>query len=418
MSAVASEKIVWRGSFRRWRAVLGPTAILASLSMGPGTIGSTIASGATLGYQITWLLLLAIAWKVVMLYMVGKTTCITGLSVLDQYARYFHRSVAWFAGGLLLLLTLPITMLTAVVLSHALVFLVPVLSTWMALIVCFAAIAYLYVLRSSFSWVKTVCAVFVTFMSLTFVVNAWMVEPDLGALIGGLVPRLPAGREGTMLFTGVLASTISIVTVVFFGYVVRYAGWTVRDVPVMTWDVGMFSGLLLSVFSLAVYVSGTALLGQPVGEAVEVAVALEPVAGPAAKWIFAVGFFTAVFTTTAVACYVPGYVLHDFFRWKLDGDLHLDPTFRIICLVTLSSIFLAPLVSHVLPPITLVVFATALFILGTPPIILLSLILALRRDVMGEHQVGRPVAVLVAGLLGFSTWSVWVFVVRVMSDLW
>ena len=196
MSAVESEKIIWRGSFRRWRMVLGPTAILASLSMGPGTIGSNITSGATLGYQITWLLLLAIAWKVVMLYMIGKTTCITGLSVLEQYARYFHRSVAWFAGGLLLLLTFPIITLTAVVLSHALVFLLPVLSTWTALPLCFVAIAYLYVLRGGFSWVKTVCAVFVTFMSLAFVVNVWVIEPDVGGLIGGLVPRLPAGREG------------------------------------------------------------------------------------------------------------------------------------------------------------------------------------------------------------------------------
>ena len=412
-----SEKIIWRGSFRRWRTVLGPTAILASLSMGPGTIGSNITSGATLGYQITWLLLLAIAWKVVMLYMIGKTTCITGLSVLEQYARYFHRSVAWFAGGLLLLLTFPIITLTAVVLSHALVFLLPVLSTWTALALCFVAIAYLYVLRGGFSWVKTVCAVFVTFMSLAFVVNVWVIEPDVGGLIGGLVPRLPAGREGTILFSSVLASTISIVTVIFFGYSVRSAGWTVRDVPVMTWDVAVFSGVLLSVFSVAVYVSGTALLGQPVGEAVEVAVALEPVAGPAAKWIFAVGFFTAVFTTTAVGCYVPGYVLHDFFRWKLNGDLHEDRTFRIICLVTLASIFLAPLVSHLLPPITLVVFATALFNLGTPPIILLSLILAMRRDVMGEHRIGWPIAVLVAGLFGFSSWSAWVFIVRVMTDL-
>ena len=36
---------------------------------------------------------------------------------------------------------------------------------------------------------------------------------------------------------------------------------------------------------------------------------------------------------------------------------------------------------------------------------------------MGEHRVGWPVAALVACLLGFSSWSAYVFVVRVVAKL-
>lgn len=418
MTADTSTDIVWGGSFRRWLGSLGPTALLASMAMGPSTIGSVVTSGATLGYQIAWLLILAIAWKVVVLYMIGKTTCITGLSVIDQYARYFHRGVALLVGVLMLVTILPVMAFTGVVLGHAMVFLVPVISEGMALVICFFTIAYLYVLRGGFQWIKTVCTVVVTFMTLAFFANAWVVAPDLSGLLEGVfAPSLPAGREGILLVTGVLGSTISIITVIFLGYAVRAADWGVKDIPVMAWDVVVFSGVLLGIFSLAIYVSGTALYGRPVGQAVEVAIALEPVAGPLAKWIFAVGFFTAVFTTIAAGSYLPGYICHDFFKWELTGDLHEDLRFRVITLATLATIFLAPLVSHLFPPIMLVVFAGALFNVSTPPVLLLSLILGLRRDVMGEHRIGWPVAVMVAGLLGFSTWSAYVFVVRVLPGM-
>lgn len=245
-----SQTLVWRGSFKRWLAVLGPTAIIASLSMGPGTIGSNIASGATLGYQITWLIILAIVLKVVMLFMIGKTTCVTQLSVLDQYAKFFHKSVAVIAGGLMLLTIYPVMAFTGVVLGHSLVVLVPALSSFAALTICFFVIGYTYVLRGGFKWVSRLCTAFVTIMTLMFLVNAWVVGADADKLLHGIfVPSLPAGKEGTLLFTGVLGSTISIVTVLFVGYSVKNAGWTLKDVPVMIWDLIVFSGIWFCVFS-------------------------------------------------------------------------------------------------------------------------------------------------------------------------
>ncbi len=306
ISANGQETLVWRGGFRRWLAALGPTAMLATMSMGAGTIGSNIAAGATMGYQIAWLIVLAIAWKVVMLYLIGKTTCITQLSVLEQYAKYFHKSIAFVAGGLMLLTIYPVMAFTGAVLGHALVFLVPALSPFAAIVICFFVIGYVYVLRGGFKWISMLCAAFVAFMTLMFVVNAWIVGMDVDSLWQGLVvPSLPAGKDGTILFVGLLGSTISIVTILFAGYSVKNAGWTLKDIPVMTWDICVFSGVFFCVFSLGIFISGTALLGQPISEPVEVAAALEPVAGPLAKWVFALGYFTAVFTTVAAGCYLP-----------------------------------------------------------------------------------------------------------------
>ena len=92
--------------------------------------------------------------------------------------------------------------------------------------------------------------------------------------------------------------------------------------------------------------------------------------------MFALGYFTAVFTTIAAGCYLPGYILHDFFKWEVTGDLHKDNKFKLISAASLATIFFAPLVSHLFPPIILLVFATALFNLSTPFIILFSLIRA------------------------------------------
>jgi manganese transport protein len=415
--AGGTETIVWKGSFKRWRAVLGPTAILASIAMGPGTIASNMGSGSKLGYGIGWLIALSAVWAVVSLYLVGKTTAVTGLSVIEQYRKFYHKAVAIFIGVLMIVIVIPVEAFTGVVVGHSLNFMMPWLSPLWWTVICFAIVVYLYFLSGGFKWIALLCTILVAFMTLAFLLNAIVVGPDLGKLARGLVvPWLPSGREGTLLFVGILGGSAGILGMLFYGYTVRSAGWTTKDVPVMAWDNIVFVGILFFVFSIGIYISGVALMGKPVGRAIEAAASLQPVAGSFAKWLFAVGYFAATFTSGAAGAYIVGYILHDFFKWPLKGDLHQDPWFRLISAVVLASWFLGPAAASFMPPIMLLVFAMGLFNLGTPPVVALSLILGRRRDVMGEHRVGWFVTVMVALLLIFSAGAVWAFVARVIAQ--
>jgi manganese transport protein len=412
-----ADAIVWRGSFKRWLAALGPTAILASIAMGPGTIASNMGSGSQLGYGIGWLILLSALWAVLSLYLVGKTTAVTGLSVIEQYREFYHKAVAYFVGVLMIVILIPVQAFTGVVVGHSLNFMFPALSPLWWTVICFLAVVVLYFFGGGFKWVTLLCTILVAFMTLTFLLNAIVVGPDLGKLARGLVvPWLPSGREGTLLFVGILGGSAGILGMLFYGYTVRNAGWKVRHVPVMAWDNAIFVGVLFFIFSIGIYISGVALMGKPVGRAIEAAASLEPIAGPFARWLFAVGYFAATFTSGAAGAFIAGYILHDFFKWKVEGDLHRDPIFRVISIVVLAGWFLGPLAATLMPPIMLLVFAMGLFNLGTPPVVALSLILGRRRKVMGEYRVGWFVTIMVGLLCLFSAGAVYVFVARVIAQ--
>jgi Mn2+/Fe2+ NRAMP family transporter len=416
MENTTNERIEWKGSFKRWLAVLGPSAILASISMGPGTTGSTMASGSKLGYGIGWLIGLAALWAVVSLYLVGKTTAVTGLSVIEQYQKFYHKAVGIIIGIMMLVIMIPIEAFTGVVIGHSLNFMFPFISSGWWILICFAVVVYVYLLGGGFKYVSLICTILVAFMTLAFLVNAIYIGPQYGELFKGLViPWLPSGKEGTMLFVGILGGSVGCLGMLFYGYTTKNAGWRIKDIPVMTWDNIIFVGVLFFIFSMGIYVSGTALMGKPVGRAIEAAASLEPVAGPFARWIFAIGYFAATFTSGAAGAFIAGYIFNDLFKWNVSGDLHKDRRFRIVCALMIACWFLGPLTAKILPPIMLLIFGMGIFNLGSPFVIALSLILGRRSDVMGQYKVGWFITIMVGALFIFSTWSGYAFIMKVLT---
>ena len=248
-------------------------------------------------------------------------------------------------------------------------------------------------------------------MTLAFLVNALYIGPEYGKLAKGLIiPWLPSGKEGTMLFVGILGGSAGCLGMLFYGYSTKNAGWKIKDIPIM------FVGILFFIFSMGIYVSGTALMGKPVGRAIEAAASLEPVAGAFAKWIFAIGYFAATFTSGAAGGFIAGYIFNDFFKWNVSGDLHKDYRFRIISGLMIACWFLGPLTAKILPPIMLLIFGMGIFNLGSPFVIALSLILGRRSDVMGQYKVGWFVTIMVGVLFIFSTWSGYAFIMNVLTS--
>ncbi len=411
-------RIVWKGSFRAWLGTLGPTAVLASMAMGPGTIGSNLSAGSSMGFDLAWLVALSAVMSVLNLYVVGKITAVTGLSLLEQFAQFFHPAVAWAIGTVMLLTLLLIVPFTGVTLGHTLNFLIPVIPPFAGTALCFGVIVYVYLFGGGFRYVTWLCTVLVGVMSAAFLVNAIVVDPDLPALARGIfLPTMPQGYDQTLLALGIVGGAVSLVGSLFQGYSVRNARWSVEQVPVMAWDAAVFTGVLFFIFSISVLVSGVALAGKPVQDAAQAAAALEPIAGPATRWIFATGYFIAIFTTLAAASYLGGYIVHDFIKWPLRGDLHQDRRFRMVCTLLLATVFLAPLFSGLFPPVLLIIFGTALFAIGTPPVVLLTLILARRRSVLGAFRIGLPMTAMLVVSVIVSFYSGYMLIARILSRM-
>jgi Mn2+/Fe2+ NRAMP family transporter len=139
--------------------------------------------------------------------------------------------------------------------------------------------------------------------------------PDWGAAARGLVvPSLPEGGSSWVL--GLLGGVGGTVTVLSYGYWIREEG---REGP---------QGLRISRVDLAVSYGMTALFGismvligstlQLQGSGLKVAVLLaqrlEEVLGPAGRWLFLIGFWSAVFSSVLGVWQGVPYLFADFLR--------------------------------------------------------------------------------------------------------
>ncbi len=376
----------WKGAWKRWVAVLGPTSLVASVAMGPGTTGDMIASGASFGYKIGWFIVLTAFWAVLGTYLVGRVTCVTGLSAIELAEKYFGRWAGWAVFILMTLIILPIEAFTGQVVGETFHFMFPFLSSNVWLVVWLVIILYLYVYKGSKEFISTVSTYLVAIMTLAFLINFIWVGPDWKQLGSGLVvPWVPSGSEGMMMFVGVLGGSVGIINLMVYGYTVKSTGWRVKDIPVMAVDNTVFMGILFALFSLGIYWSGASVLpGKAVGSPLDAAAALEPIAGAFSKWLFSIGYFAASLTSGAGACFIVAWMLRDLVKWEVKGDVMRDRRFKILSGLVLGMWLFGPVVGSFLPPITLMIFGMQLFAVGTPPIVLLYLLVCRRRDIMGD----------------------------------
>ena len=153
---------------------------------------------------------------------------------------------------------------------------------------------------------------------------------------------------------------------------------------------GMSSGVLVM---FAIMVTSAATLGKAgittVSTAEQAAMALEPLAGSAAKYLFALGIVGTGLLAIPVLAGSTSYALAETFGWREGLSLKLSQA-RAFYMVIVVSMCIGMAMNLVgLDPVRALYWSAILNGVAAPPLILMIWILSRRQSVLGEQRSGR-----------------------------
>jgi Mn2+/Fe2+ NRAMP family transporter len=276
---------------------LGPGLILASAGIGAGDVVVASVTGINFGTTLLWAVALTAALKFVLTEALARWQLATGETITRAWVTRFPRWVSLLFAAYLLFWTFLVGASLSSACGIAGASLFPALSVpwWGAIHAAFAA---LLVALNRYSRFQKLIKILVAIMAACVLLCAFLAAPPPLAVLTGLVwPRLPASGGGAALLA-LLGGIGGSVTVICYAYWLRAEGWSgptklsvVRsDVRLAYVFTGAF-GVALCLIAAGVHAHDAA--GPRI--ALEIAARLRDVAGPAARWVFLLGFWATVF---------------------------------------------------------------------------------------------------------------------------
>jgi Mn2+/Fe2+ NRAMP family transporter len=157
----------------------------------------------------------------------------------------------------------------------------------------------------------------------------------------------------------------------------------------------------------AIMVTSATTLGKAgittIGSAEEAAMALEPLAGSAAKYLFAIGIVGTGLLAVPVLAGSTSYALAETFGWQEGLNKKMSRA-KAFYLIIIGSMLLGLSMNLAgLDPVRSLYWSAILNGLAAPPLIVMILILSRRKHLMGEHTSGKVSTSFVAAAAALSS---------------
>ena len=308
----------------KWISEMGPGALVAAAFIGPGTVTVCTIAGAEFGPRLLWALLLSMGLTLLLQEMAARLGLISqkGLAEVVK-SRMKQPIVRWLVVGL---------MLSAIVIGNAAYeagnisggamglqilwgaspFLIGRFQLEIGpLIIGVISFALLYVGR--YKVIERVLIGMVILMSVSFLIAAVITRPDILRLVKGLiVPDIPKGSLLTIV--GLIGTTVVPYNLFLHAALVKMKWSGPEAIPLARRD-AFFSILLGGIVSMGIVVAASSIMGENVHSAVDLARSLEPVYGHFARYLMAIGLFSAGVTSAITAPLAAAWVAKESLSW-------------------------------------------------------------------------------------------------------
>ena len=365
---------------RRFLRALGPGLIIAALVFGPGSLTVASKLGAGFGYALLWVVPAAIVFMIAFTLMAGKIGLATDQTLMQLIREKYGPWPARLIGVGVFLITAAFQAGNSVGVGIAFGALFDTPPT--AWIVLFTAMgAALLFFRSFYTVLEKIMIALVGLMLVAFFSTLIASRPDLGELLRGFAPVLPAGSE--LLALALAASSFSIVGAFYQAYLVLAKGLGSGDF-LSSRSEAITGILLLGLITLTVMGSAAAVLhpkGLSIQSAGDMAKVLEPLLGPATTTLFMLGLFGASFSSLVGNATIGGSTAAK----PLAGGNRLQAIPVRLTIVGVMAVGAAVAVTFSALPLELIVFAQGVTIFVAPLIGLALLALANDRSLLKER---------------------------------
>ncbi len=380
-------------------AVLGPAIITANVDNDAPGIATYSVAGAHYGYGMLWLL-----WPTMVVLIVVQEICArmgiaTAKGLADLIREQFGVKVT-----LLLMLALLITNLAntagefAGLAGAASIF---GLSKYLAVPVG-ALIVFLIVVRGSYQTVERVF-LFACLIYLAYPISGFLAHPPWGKVLAqSATPTLPLNLAALTMAVGIVGTTIAPWMQFYLQASVVEKGTRAAQYALARWDVilgGIFA--IVVVFFIVVACAATLYPEVQIEDAAQAAAALAPLAGRYAAILFAIGLLNAALFAACILPLSTTYTICEGIGWErgLDRSFRAAPQFYLlytIMIIVGAGIILLPKA----PLLSIMLISQVMNGILLPAILVVMLLLATRKSLMGELVLSRWYCIFCWGLCG------------------
>jgi NRAMP (natural resistance-associated macrophage protein)-like metal ion transporter len=394
----------------RWLVILGPGLIAASAGNDAGGIATYSSTGAQYGYELIWVMLLITLSLSVVQEMCARLGAATGRGLLDLIRERFGIGWAVFAIGVILVGNGGLVVSEFVGIGAAVELFG--LSKYLLVPVAAAFIWYLVVL-GNYARVEKIFLL-MTLVVFAYPIAAVLAHPHWGEVArGAFIPAIHKDPNYIFLLVALIGTTITPYMQLFQqSSVVERGGDRRRYGPerVDAYTGAIFSNLMSISMIIATAATLHAVGRTHIETAADAAKALEPVAGPLAGTIFAVGLLGASLLAAAVLPLATSYAVSEAFGFSkgVSLDFRRAPLFFSLFTALLLGGGALALIPH-LPVIKLLLWIQVLNGILLP--IILVFILLLIND---ERLTGELKNTPIYNALGWATFTVITLAIMVM----
>lgn len=389
-------------------ALFLPGIFLLGFNIGTGSVTTMAKAGADYGMTLLWSVLISCLATYVMIVTYGRYTLVTGETALQAFRKHIHPLVGKF---FILALTAGVSGSVMGVMGIV----ADVSYEWskgfieggikpLYWAILFIGLVYFIFWRGRTHVFERALAVIVAVMAASFVLNFFILMPPPVDMVKGLIPSVPdvpetAGKGPLLLIASMVGTTLFSGLFIIRTTLVKEAGWTLEDDKQQKRDAA-FAAFMMFVISAAIMAAAAGSLyanGLKLDKPAEMIGLLEPLAGPLAASIFAIGIIAAGVSSQFPNILMLPWLLCDY--QNSDRDMTL-PKYRII-------VFIISLLGLVVPlfnarPIFVMIASQAFNVVLLPLTVACIFYLGNKKSIMGRHSHGPMTNILLAAIFLFS----------------
>lgn len=383
-----------KGLLARIMPFFGPAFIASIAYVDPGNFATNIQAGAQYGYLLVWVIVASNLMAMLIQTLSAKLGIATGKNLAECCREAYPRPVVL---GLWLLMEL-VAMATdlaeflGAALGMYLLFGIPLV--WAGLITGIATFLILTLERFGFRPLEAIISAFVGCIALCYLIEMWIGHPDGAQIVHSIINPRFAGTESILLACGILGATV--MPHVIFLHSALTAGRIVVKDPEMRRKLMRFQVMdvvlamsLAGLVNMAMLVTAAAAFHssghQNVGSIEKAYVALTPLLGPAASWVFGGALLAAGLSSSAVGTMSGQVIMQGFMK------THIAPWLRR--LITMLPALLV--IMYGADPTRTLVISQVLLSFGLPFAIIPLVLFTADKKLMGD-MVNRKFITLLA----------------------
>lgn len=414
-----------------WWKTIGPALITACVVFGPGSLIISANVGATYGYELLWLLVLAGLLMGTFMTMSARAGVTAGKTHFTVLAEEVGRPFAALCGLVLCLTCGAFQFSNNLAVALAVGAMAPEGFEFPVQIAAMAGLnlilmVFLFRAQQIFKTIEGIMKVMVGVVLVSFLLNLFVARPDVVGVLKGLIPGKPAElslgipkiiegaiKDPMVLLASLMGTTFSVAGAFFQGNLVREKGWGKEDYDRGIGDAIAGVCVLTFVSAMIMVTAGKVIFGQPADNLANLALTMRPLLGATAFYVFCVGLIPVALNPFLINSMIGGTALAD--GLGLPGKLN-DFWPRIFTVIVLSIGFTMASIGlwFRIPPVNLMVFGQAMTVIGNPLMAGTLLWLANRKSTMGERK--NRITSNILGVIGFL--FVLLLAVRMLWYLW